>query len=102
MTGGYSPSSLVFFFFFCAEATTGRNDKSTTNKMVLRVTGETLDSIRLGQDRLDCRAAIQCGIFRLDWMLPINDLDPQSDTPLYRQIFDRIRVLIDSGRLEAG
>jgi 2-aminoadipate transaminase len=35
-------------------------------------------------------------------MLPIGNLDPQSETPLYRQIFDQIRSLIDSGRLEAG
>ena len=35
-------------------------------------------------------------------MLAINGLDPQSETPLYRQIFDRIRGLIDSGHLEGG
>src|SRR5579884_496392 len=35
-------------------------------------------------------------------MLPITGLDPQSEVPLYRQIFDRIRFLIDSGSLEAG
>ena len=70
--------------------------------MVPRFTGETIDSIKLRFHRLDCRGTVQYGIFELNWMLPINDLDPQSDTPLYRQIFDRIRVLIDSGRLEAG
>ncbi len=35
-------------------------------------------------------------------MLAITGLDPQSETPLYRQIFDQVRQLIDSGRLEAG
>lgn len=35
-------------------------------------------------------------------MLSITGLDPSSETPLYRQIFDQLRVLIDSGRLEAG
>lgn len=35
-------------------------------------------------------------------MLAITDLNPQSDIPLYRQIFDQLRLLIDSGRLEGG
>src|ERR1700733_7669586 len=35
-------------------------------------------------------------------MLAITGLDPTSETPLYRQLFDQLRVLIDSGRLEAG
>ncbi len=35
-------------------------------------------------------------------MLAITGLDPDSNTPLYRQISDKIRNLIDSGRLEAG
>ena len=35
-------------------------------------------------------------------MLMIDGLDPQSETPLYRQIFQRIRVMIDSGHLQAG
>jgi len=35
-------------------------------------------------------------------MLSITGLDPNSETPLYRQISDQLRVLIDSGRLEAG
>src|SRR5260370_6139564 len=35
-------------------------------------------------------------------MLALNGLDPHSELPLYRQIFDQLRVMIDSGRLEAG
>lgn len=35
-------------------------------------------------------------------MIPIGKLDPLSETPLYRQLFDQIRVLIDSGRLPGG
>src|ERR1039457_6406748 len=35
-------------------------------------------------------------------MLELTNLDPGSQIPLYRQIFDQIRLLIDSGRLEAG
>src|ERR1051325_6720113 len=35
-------------------------------------------------------------------MIAIAGLDPASEVPLYRQIFDQLRTLIDSGRLEAG
>jgi 2-aminoadipate transaminase len=35
-------------------------------------------------------------------MLTLTGLDPHSELPLYRQIFDQLRVMIDSGRLEAG
>src|SRR5258708_8779371 len=35
-------------------------------------------------------------------MLTLTGLDPRSGLPLYRQIFDQLRVMIDSGRLEGG
>jgi 2-aminoadipate transaminase len=34
--------------------------------------------------------------------LPIRPLDPQSEIPLYRQLYDAIRELIDSGTLPTG
>src|SRR5258708_17458588 len=35
-------------------------------------------------------------------MLTLTGLDPRSGLPLYREIFYQLRVMIDSGRLEAG
>src|SRR5271168_1505432 len=35
-------------------------------------------------------------------MLPIGDLDPNSEAPLYRQVYERIREQIASGQLEDG
>jgi 2-aminoadipate transaminase len=35
-------------------------------------------------------------------MLPIGDLDPNSQAPLYRQVYEHIRGLISSGQLEDG
>src|SRR5438105_6083024 len=35
-------------------------------------------------------------------MLPISSLDASLDSPLYRQLFDKIRSLIETGVLEDG
>src|SRR5580700_575674 len=40
----------------------------------------------------------------LDWigMLPITELNPESDAPLYRQLYSQIKDLIESGRVDHG
>src|SRR5580704_10793384 len=35
-------------------------------------------------------------------MLPITNLDPNSDTPLYRQLYGEVKALIDSGSIANG
>src|SRR5580692_2508653 len=35
-------------------------------------------------------------------MLPVIQLDPQEETPIYRQVFERIKYSIHSGELKRG
>src|SRR5271155_4696011 len=44
----------------------------------------------------------QFGMLTLIGMLQIGDLNPNSHAPLYRQVYEQIRSLIDSGQLADG
>src|SRR5271156_305180 len=53
------------------------------------------------QNMLDNRGANLVCLLKIG-MLQIGDLNPNSQAPLYRQVYEHIRSLINSGQLEDG